>query len=127
MAKILAVDDSESIAAFLEQTLRSAGYEVMIARDGLSALKIAHDELPDLIISDIVMPKMDGYGLMSEIRENPETKIIPIILLTVREPRKDWESGMLSEPDEYVKKPLDNPGELLSVVEKVLKKSKKSG
>lgn len=79
---ILAVDDTPADLKLIERALVSGGYKVITAKDGEEAVKIAHVHKPDLIFMDIMMPKMDGYTACSEIKKDPKTKDIPIIMLT---------------------------------------------
>ena len=79
---ILAVDDTPADLKLIERALVSGGYKVITAKDGEEAVKIVHVHKPDLILMNIMMPKMDGYTACSEIKKDPKTKDIPIIMLT---------------------------------------------
>lgn len=97
--KILVVEDSPSMVTVLKNTLEEEGYAVVTATDGLEGLKKAMQELPDLIITDALMPKMDGVTMMSTLRSSPETAMIPAILLTSQtageEEKKAFEAGFI--------------------------------
>jgi CheY-like chemotaxis protein len=97
--KILAVEDSPAMLTVLRNTLEEEGYLVITAMDGLDGLKKAMQELPDLIITDALMPKMDGMSMMATLRSSPETSAIPAILLTGQtageEEKKALESGFI--------------------------------
>lgn len=80
--KILVVDDEPDVAAFMEQALRLEQFDVLCAYDGISALDIAENERPDLILLDIMMPMMSGYEVCEQIKANPVTQNIPIIYVT---------------------------------------------
>jgi CheY-like chemotaxis protein len=82
MAKILVIDDENTLRQTILTILRYAGYEVLDAADGFAGIKLARDHMPDLIVSDIVMPGLDGYGVLSRLRDDPQTATIPVILVT---------------------------------------------
>jgi DNA-binding response OmpR family regulator len=84
MNTILVVDDNHSLCNVLESVLRKAGFEVLTALDGEQGLRLAQANTPDLIILDIVMPKLDGYEVCRQLQAHPETAAIPVILLTVK-------------------------------------------
>lgn len=80
--KILVVDDEPDVVEFLERTLKTEGFNVITAYDGISALDLASVEKPDLILLDIMMPMMSGYEVCEQIKSNPQTQAIPIICIT---------------------------------------------
>jgi two-component system, sensor histidine kinase and response regulator len=121
MHRILIVDDEESVRKFLIDTLRFAGYDTISAADGAIGLKMAEQTLPDLIISDINMPHMDGYAMMEELRNFPQTSIIPIILLTIEDGYQSIRRGMVRGADDYLPKPV-SPGDVLAAVQTQLQK-----
>jgi len=82
--RILAVDDNHSIVRLIEALLQKEGFEVLTAFDGLEGLQKAREERPDLIILDIVMPRMDGYEVARLLQDSPDTAAIPILMLTVK-------------------------------------------
>lgn len=103
--KILVVDDEESIVKIIEYNLKKEGYEVLCASDGEMACKLAREENPDLILLDIMMPKMDGYEVCKKVREKSS---VPIIMLTARAEEVDKVVGLELGADDYVTKPFGN-------------------
>ncbi|WP_270728829.1 response regulator [Shimia sp. Alg240-R146] len=82
MTKILAIDDSRTMRAMLETALTEAGMDVDLAEDGVEGLEVLPDAAPDLVITDINMPRLDGFGLIEGVREKPEYASLPILVLT---------------------------------------------
>ena len=128
MAKILVVDDDPDILDAITMILESRGYEVVTARDGIEALANLKAEKPDLMILDLLMPKMDGFAVCKELQDPRWSKYrdIPILILTsVREEasrrRYELETGLELDVDDYVEKPMA-PDILLGRVEKLIKK-----
>jgi DNA-binding NarL/FixJ family response regulator len=120
MAKrLLVVDDEAKLLRAVAVTLREEGYEVTTARSGAEALVAVNASVPDLIISDIRMPGMDGYQLARALRANPRTELIPVIFLTAKGERKDRLAGIRAGVDAYLTKPFD-PEELLAVASNIL-------
>lgn len=103
--KILVVDDEQSIAKIIAYNLKKEGYDVITACDGEAGLELALNENPDLILLDIMMPKMDGYEVCRKIREKKNT---PIIMLTARADEIDKVNGLELGADDYVTKPFGN-------------------
>lgn len=106
-AKILVVDDEPPIRELLREVLTSVGYTVIMAADGREALPMTLAEKPDLILSDIRMPKLDGLTLCKALRVNPETKSIPIIMLTNFNTSEHMEAAMMAGADDFLPKPLN--------------------
>lgn len=104
--KILIVDDDRLMRKLLEYIIKKAGYQVSVADNGSNALKIVKKEKPDLIISDVEMPKMNGLELCQKLKENFDTKLIPIILITSNTQIQDKLCGFRSGADDYFIKPL---------------------
>jgi DNA-binding response OmpR family regulator len=119
MAKIIAVDDQADIVRLVQINLQRKGHQVLTAQDGEEALNKIREELPDLVISDVMMPKMDGIALLRELRAEDMTRQISFIMLTVRAQDGDIWEGYQSGADAYLTKPF-NPDELLETVERVL-------
>lgn len=118
--KILLVDDSKVVLMNEEMLLKGTGrYELTQASDGAEALALAASEFPDLILMDIVMPNMDGFATTRAIRENPETRHIPIILVSTRGEPNNVELGYECGCNDYVTKPI-NKAELLEKIENLL-------
>ena len=91
--RLLVVDDDPGLLRAVAETLRAEGYEVRTARRGAEALVSIAGSLPDLIISDIRMPGMDGYELVRHLRSSPRTKLIPVVFLTVKDETADRIAG----------------------------------
>jgi len=120
--RILIVDDSEIVIKVLSNILESEKYSVITAADGLEALEKAQRERPDLIISDLVMPRMNGMELVKALKSQLSTRYIPIIMLTVRKEVDTEVEGMEAGADDYLTKPV-NPKRLLARVARFLKRS----
>ncbi len=124
--RLLVVDDEAKLLKAVAATLRAEGYEVTTARSGADALVSINQTMPDLIISDIRMPGMDGYGLARALRSNARTALVPIIFLTAKGERKDRIAGFRTGVDAYLTKPFD-PDELLAVVSAILDRIERTG
>ena len=120
---ILISDDDEDIVRFVEVNLRLEGYEVAIANDGEQALQLAYDRMPDLILLDVMMPKIDGYEVCQRLRADTRTKNISIIMLTAKSLSADKVVGLTAGADDYMIKPFD-PVELVARVKTALRRSK---
>ena len=105
---ILSVDDSPTIRKLVSLTLTKAGYEVISAADGEEALAILANTLPDLVLSDINMPKMGGYKLCSEIKKDDRTSHIPVVMLSGRDGLFDKMRGSLNGCDDFISKPFES-------------------
>lgn len=106
MALIVAIDDDEAIRALIAAALRFEGYEVMEAEDGADGLELVRDYRPDLVVSDVNMPVMDGFSMLQALRADPSIQATPVILLTSLQEREHMRSGMSSGADDYLTKPL---------------------
>jgi DNA-binding response OmpR family regulator len=115
MKKILLIDDSEYIIEGTASLLRFEGYEVITANNGQDGVKLAREEQPDLIICDVSMPGMDGFGVLKELRSCKETETLRFIFLTARAEKSDMRSGMEYGADDYLIKPF-TVEELLSAI-----------
>ena len=121
MKNILVIDDNADIRENTAEILELAGYKVFTAENGKKGVEIAIGEKPDVIICDIMMPELDGYGVLHLVRKNPDTEFIPFIFLTAKTERTDFRKGMEMGADDYITKPFDEI-ELLSAVEARFKK-----
>jgi PleD family two-component response regulator len=121
--QILVVDDDPDIARFVEVNLRSAGYEVAVAGDGEEALEKAGDMRPDLVLLDVMMPRIDGFEVAQRLRKNPQTANTSIIMLTAKALSADKVTGLQAGADDYIIKPFD-PIELLARVKGTLRRAK---
>ncbi len=119
MPKILAVDDQPHITRLVQINLQRNGYEVITAADGEEALQKVEAEKPDLIITDVMMPRKDGFALLRDLKANPETASIPVIMMTVKSQSADIHEGWMEGVDGYLTKPFD-PVELLRYVRQLL-------
>ncbi len=120
MAKrLLVVDDDPGLLLAVSETLRAEGYEVATARRGAEALVHVAQTIPDLIISDIRMPGMDGYQLVRNLRSNARTRLVPIVFLSAKDETADRIEGFRAGVDAYVTKPFE-PDELAAVVLAIL-------
>jgi len=116
--KILAVDDERHIVRLVQVTLERAGYQVVPAFDGKEALKKVDAERPDLIVLDVMMPYMDGFEVLKQLKQNLATKDIPVIMLTAKAQDADVFRGWASGVDCYLTKPF-NPMELLTFIKRI--------
>lgn len=123
MDKILLIEDNAEIRENMAEILELANYQVFSAADGKIGLSLAIEHKPDLILCDITMPALDGYGVLHLLQKNPLLKNIPFIFLTAKSEKVDVRKGMEMGADDYLIKPFDGT-ELLNAVEIRLKKSK---
>lgn len=112
---ILIIEDDELTRENLQTILEMEGFRALAAPDGPSGLDLARGERPDLILCDVMMPGLDGLGVLRALRERPETAAIPLIFLTARGERKDQRAGMELGADDYLTKPA-SVDELLGAV-----------
>jgi CRP-like cAMP-binding protein len=122
MKKILLIEDNHEIRENIAEILSLANYDICEAEHGKAGVELAQSEKPDLIICDIMMPQLDGYGVLHMLSKNPETSGIPFIFLTAKSEKEDFRKGMNLGADDYLIKPFDDL-ELLDAVEMRLKKS----
>jgi len=114
----LVVEDIPNVLELLEVTLKFQGYEVLTARNGQEALEILEKETPVLIITDILMPKLDGFALVQQIRSNPKTQSIPVIFLSATYVNpEDLEFAMKLGASRFIEKPIDTEDFLLTIAE----------
>jgi DNA-binding response OmpR family regulator len=112
-------DDDRDILQLVTFRLERADYEVVQANDGEEALRLVKELHPDLAVLDLMMPKLNGYEVIREIRRDEETKAIPVILLTARVQEADVARGFEAGADDYLKKPF-SPQELRARVQAIL-------
>ncbi len=110
-AKILVVDDELDAREFVKTVLEDAGYQVVCATNGKEALEITRKENPDLIILDVMMPEMDGFATCAELKNSPQYKDIPVILLTgvahhIQDTKYPLDGVMRADAEEYIEKPV---------------------
>ncbi|MAF30662.1 MAG: response regulator [Pseudomonadota bacterium] len=117
--KILTVDDSASIRQMVTFTLKQAGYEVVEAEDGVQGLSKAQAEAPHLIITDLNMPNMNGIEMIKGIRQQPQHKFTPILMLTTESDDSKKAEGKQAGATGWIVKPF-NPEQLIKVIQKVM-------
>ncbi|MFZ6001674.1 MAG: response regulator, partial [Bacteroidota bacterium] len=122
MKKILIIEDNSEIRENTAEILELAGYEVKTAENGKVGVDLAGKVSPDLIICDIMMPELDGYGVLHILSKKPETASIPFIFVTAKTERADIRKGMELGADDYLTKPFDDT-ELLNAIEARLKRT----
>jgi twitching motility two-component system response regulator PilG len=113
--KVLVIDDSNTIRRSAELFLRQAGYDVILAEDGFDALAKISDYRPQVIFVDIMMPRLDGYQTCALIKQNPNLKASPVILLSSKDGVFDRARGRLAGSDQYLTKPFTNEGLLEAI------------
>ena len=126
MPRILAVDDEPNIVRLIEVNLTRHGYQVETASNGVQALEKIRASRPDLVVSDVMMPEMDGFELLSTIRRDPALESLPVIMLTAKTQDKNVMEGYSRGADMYLTKPF-NPAELLAFVKRILQSSASGG
>ncbi len=117
--RLLVVDDEPKLLRAIALDLKGEGYDVSTARSGNEALVSIAQRLPDLIVSDIRMPGMDGYTLARRLRQNQSTALVPIVFLTAKDTTADRIEGFRTGVDAYLTKPFE-PDELLAVIASIL-------
>jgi diguanylate cyclase (GGDEF)-like protein len=120
---VLVADDDEDIVRFVEINLRLEGFEVATASDGEEALRMAFEILPDLVLLDVMMPKIDGFEICQKLRNDSKTKGISVIMLTAKSLSADKVVGLTAGADDYIIKPFD-PMELIARVKSAMRRSK---
>lgn len=123
MARILITDDSADIRQLLSALMVEEGHKVLVASDGMKALEAVDTELPDLMILDVMMPNLDGYGVLREMNERNVTNEVKILILTAKTAEADWVRGYKLGADQYLTKPFGSD-ELIDSVNDLLATSK---
>ena len=119
-ARILVVDDTASNVKVLNEILASAGYHVISASNGVEALAKMNADPPDLVLLDVVMAGLSGYEVCRQIRSHPATSLLPVIMVTVLDPRRERVAGIEAGADDFLSRPF-NPPELLARVRSLLR------
>lgn len=122
MKSVLVIDDNLDIRENTAEILELAGYKTFTAENGKKGVEVAQREKPDVIVCDIMMPELDGYGVLHLLKKNPETEHIPFLFLTAKTERGDFRKGMEMGADDYITKPFEDI-ELLNAIEVRLKKA----
>ncbi len=120
--KILVIEDNSEVRENLEEILELSGYQVLLAEDGKVGVELALNEQPDLILCDVMMPRLDGFGVLNILSKKSQTADIPFIFLTAKAEKSDFRRGMNLGADDYITKPFYKD-ELLSVLETRLEKA----
>ena len=116
---ILVAEDDPVTRRFVVSLLEERGYQVLVAEDGEHALQLARSALPDLLVSDLVMPYRDGFEVLRAIRNDPTIAHLPVLILSMRDHEEDIVRGLESGADEYVVKPF-NARELVARIRRLL-------
>src|ERR1051326_1280294 len=119
--QLLVVDDDPSLLLAVSETLRAEGYEVVTERRASEAMVRVAESLPDLIISDIRMPGMDGYALARNLRSAPRTRLWPIVFLTAKDDLADRITGFRTGVDAYITKPFES-AVLVAIIKNILER-----
>jgi len=120
--QLLLIDDDPNLILLVKDYLEFRGYEVKTAGNGREALEVLEHSLPDMIICDVMMPEMDGYDFVKQVRENPNTEWVPILFLSPKGQSQDRVRGLNTGADVYMVKPFE-PEELVAQVESSLKQA----
>ena len=119
--RLLIVEDNAPLLKAISLCLTQAGFEVMTSRDVNDALVRIAETIPDLIVSDVMMPGINGFAFAANIRANPRTDLIPIVFLTARDTREDRIAGFKAGVDAYLVKPFE-PEEFIAVIKNILER-----
>lgn len=122
--KILIVEDDEFLVNIYQTKFEIEGFKVFLAKDGEQALKVAKSKLPDIMLLDILLPKLDGFAVLEELKKDPATKNIPVILLTNLGQKEDVQKGLNLGAADYLIKAHFKPSETVDKVRKVLSETK---
>ncbi|MHC5730111.1 MAG: response regulator transcription factor, partial [Nostoc sp.] len=115
MPKILIIEDEEAVRENLLDMLEAEDFETLAAANGRIGLHLAISEVPDLILCDLMMPELDGHGVLRALRQEPSTATIPFIFLTAKSAKSDFRQAMDMGADDYITKPFTR-AELLSAI-----------
>ena len=121
MSKILVIEDEDDIRSNICEMLGAEDFSVIGAENGLVGIQLAKEELPDLIICDVMMPKMDGYEVLAQLRQDPATQTVPFIFLTAKTAKEDMRLGMDLGGDDYITKPFTRKELLGAVMTRLVK------
>lgn len=120
--QLLLIDDDPNLILLVKDYLEFRGYEVLTAENGREALEILEQQIPDMIICDVMMPEMDGYTFVENVRQDPKTSWIPVLFLSAKGQSQDRVKGLSTGADVYMVKPFE-PEELVAQVESSLKQA----
>jgi two-component system, OmpR family, alkaline phosphatase synthesis response regulator PhoP len=116
---VLVADDQPHIVRLIQVNLEKVGYRVVTAADGIEALRKVREEMPDLVILDVIMPHKDGFEVLREIKSDPKLTHVPVIMLTVKTQNADIVEGLREGAEMYLPKPF-HPKELVSLIRRAL-------
>ena len=116
---VLVADDDPVILRLIQVNLELEGYDVFLAQNGEEAVELARAEKPDLVILDIMMPRLDGYQACERLKADDETRDIPVVFLSAKAQQSDIEKGKAFGVEEYLTKPFD-PNDLVETVDRLL-------
>jgi two-component system alkaline phosphatase synthesis response regulator PhoP/two-component system response regulator VicR len=126
MPRVLVVDDEVNIVRLIQVNLERHGYQVTTANNGVQALEKIREDRPDLLVSDVMMPEMDGFELLANVRRDPSLSDLPVIMLTAKAQDRDVMEGYTRGADMYLTKPF-NPAELLNFAKRILSSQSEYG
>jgi two-component system alkaline phosphatase synthesis response regulator PhoP/two-component system response regulator VicR len=126
MKTVLVADDQPHIVRLIQVNLEKVGYRVVTAADGLEALRKVREEIPDLVILDVIMPHKDGFEVLREIKRDPGLAEVPVIMLTVKTQNADIVEGLREGAEMYLPKPF-HPKELVSLIRRALEGGPEDG
>jgi len=124
--RVLVADDDQAAAILISTVLRHAGFTCEFARDGHSALKLARESVPDLLLLDVGLPEMDGFAVLSAVRNDPAISKLPTIIVTGRNNEDDIVKGFALGADDYITKPFIS-GEMTSRINRALRRESQAG
>ncbi len=122
MTRILLIEDQAPMRRNLSLMLRMEGFDVLVAEDGRTGLDVARREKPNLILCDVMMPELDGHGVLENLRADPATATIPFIFLTARGDKPDIRHGMNLGADDYLTKPVQRSEVLAAIASRLARK-----
>ncbi|MBD1998539.1 response regulator [Leptolyngbya sp. FACHB-541] len=123
MTTILVIEDEVSLREEISELLELEGFQITSAENGLAGLQMAKELLPDLIVCDVMMPELDGHGVLSQLRQEPATALIPFIFLTARNTVEDFRQGMKLGADDYIVKPFKRTDLLDAIATRLTKQN----
>jgi len=122
MARVLVIDDEPDVRWLIRVSLERAGHEVLVAEDGLRGVALAMKQHPDIIVLDLMMPVMDGYGVLAELAKDPRTANVPVLVLSARAIPEEAERATSAGARRFLEKPFD-PDDLASELADLLRAS----
>jgi len=121
MSKVLLVEDDQILIEMYEMKMKEGGLNLLLASDGETGLELARKELPSVILLDVMMPKMDGFAVLTELKKDEKTKDIPVLLLTNLGQQADIEKGQKLGASDYIVKSSLTPTQVLEKIKEYLK------